>query len=120
MRRVALILGLVFLWAPIALMAVYAFSDSRVPFEWGGFSLRWFAANPLALPPRRRVSLGGRPKTTSWLGVGRESVAYVARATGMPRPAKLARQMRYARRVDATVAVPLRTCGRRAGARFPA
>jgi len=44
MRRVALILGLVFLWAPIALMAVYAFSDSRVPFEWGGFSLRWFAA----------------------------------------------------------------------------
>lgn len=44
MRRGVLILGLVFLWAPIALMAVYAFSGSRVPFEWGGFSLRWFAA----------------------------------------------------------------------------
>jgi putrescine transport system permease protein len=44
MRRLALALGLVFLWAPIALMAAYAFSASRVPFEWGGFSLRWFAA----------------------------------------------------------------------------
>lgn len=44
MRRLALALGLVFLWAPIALMAGYAFSESRVPFEWGGFSLRWFHA----------------------------------------------------------------------------
>ncbi len=44
MRRFALILGLVFLWAPIALMAAYAFSGSRVPFQWGGFSLRWFVA----------------------------------------------------------------------------
>ena len=44
MRRVVLALGLFFLWAPIALMAGYAFSESRVPFEWGGFSLRWFVA----------------------------------------------------------------------------
>ena len=44
MRRVLLTLGLLFLWAPILLMAAYAFSGSRVPFEWGGFSLRWFAA----------------------------------------------------------------------------
>lgn len=44
MRRGALLLGLAFLWAPIALMVVYAFSDSRTPFQWGGFSLRWFAA----------------------------------------------------------------------------
>jgi putrescine transport system permease protein len=44
MRRLVLTLGLVLLWAPITLMALYAFSDSRVPFEWGGFSLRWFAA----------------------------------------------------------------------------
>jgi len=43
-RRAFLTLGLVFLWAPIALMVVYAFSASRVPFEWGGFSLRWFVA----------------------------------------------------------------------------
>ena len=44
MRRVLLALGLAFLWAPIALMVAYAFSASRVPFEWDGFSLRWFAA----------------------------------------------------------------------------
>lgn len=44
MRRGVLALGLAFLWAPILLMAAYAFSDSRVPFEWGGFSLRWFRA----------------------------------------------------------------------------
>jgi len=44
MRRAFLVLGLLFLWAPIALMGVYAFSASRVPFEWGGFSLRWFVA----------------------------------------------------------------------------
>lgn len=44
MRRFALALGLAFLWAPILLMAVYAFSESRTPYVWGGFSLRWFAA----------------------------------------------------------------------------
>lgn len=44
MRRLLLTLGLIFLWAPILLLAGYAFSDSRVPFEWGGFSLRWFGA----------------------------------------------------------------------------
>lgn len=44
MRRVLLVLGLAFLWAPVLLLAGYAFSASRVPFEWGGFSLRWFGA----------------------------------------------------------------------------
>lgn len=44
MKRALLILGLVFLWAPVLLLAAYAFSNSRVPFEWGGFSLRWFGA----------------------------------------------------------------------------
>ena len=44
MRRLLLALGLAFLWAPVLLLAAYAFSDSRVPFEWGGFSLRWFGA----------------------------------------------------------------------------
>ena len=46
----------------------------------------------------------GRAKTSSWLGVGRECVAFVARATGMPRPAKLARQRRYARQAAAGIA----------------
>ncbi|MCX8135206.1 MAG: ABC transporter permease subunit [Roseococcus sp.] len=44
MRRVFLALGLGFLWAPILVMVAYAFSDSRSPYVWGGFSLRWFAA----------------------------------------------------------------------------
>ncbi|WP_027284841.1 ABC transporter permease [Rubritepida flocculans] len=44
MRRLFLALGLCFLWAPILLMAAYAFSESRTPYVWGGFSLRWFAA----------------------------------------------------------------------------
>jgi putrescine transport system permease protein len=44
MTRIGLWLGLGFLWLPVLLLAGYAFSDSRVPFQWGGFSLRWFAA----------------------------------------------------------------------------
>jgi putrescine transport system permease protein len=44
MRRIFLALGLAFLWAPILLMVAYAFSESRTPYVWGGFSLRWFAA----------------------------------------------------------------------------
>lgn len=44
MTRWVLAAGLAFLWAPILLMAVFAFSDARQPFVWGGFSLRWFAA----------------------------------------------------------------------------
>ena len=44
MRRLGLCLGLAFLWLPVLLLAGYAFSDSRIPFQWGGFSLRWFHA----------------------------------------------------------------------------
>lgn len=44
MRWLGLALGLGFLWAPILLMVVYAFSAERIPYSWGGFSLRWFAA----------------------------------------------------------------------------
>lgn len=44
MRRWGLALGLGFLWAPILLLVGYAFSADRIPFQWGGFSLRWFAA----------------------------------------------------------------------------
>ena len=36
--------GLAFLWLPVLLMVAYAFSADRIPFQWGGFSLRWFAA----------------------------------------------------------------------------
>jgi putrescine transport system permease protein len=34
--------GLVFLWAPVLLLVGFAFSADRIPFQWGGFSLRWF------------------------------------------------------------------------------
>ncbi|MFC7608824.1 hypothetical protein [Teichococcus aestuarii] len=44
MARLGLMLGLGFLWLPVLLLAGYAFSESRIPFQWGGFSLRWFAA----------------------------------------------------------------------------
>ncbi|MFC3126432.1 ABC transporter permease subunit [Pseudoroseomonas globiformis] len=42
--RLGLVLGLAFLWLPVLLLAGYAFSDARIPFQWGGFSFRWFAA----------------------------------------------------------------------------
>ncbi len=42
--RAGLVAGLAFLWLPIVLMVAYAFSADRIPFQWGGFSLRWFAA----------------------------------------------------------------------------
>lgn len=42
--RIVLAMGLGFLWAPILLLVAYAFSADRIPFQWGGLSLRWFAA----------------------------------------------------------------------------
>ncbi|HEY8609971.1 MAG TPA: putrescine ABC transporter permease PotI, partial [Roseomonas sp.] len=42
--RAALWAGIAFLWLPVALLVAYAFSGDPVPFRWGGFSLRWFAA----------------------------------------------------------------------------
>ncbi len=44
MTRWVLALGLGFLWAPVLLMAAFAFSENRQPFVWGGFSWRWFVA----------------------------------------------------------------------------
>ena len=40
----ALALGLAFLYAPIAILIVYSFNDSRLVTVWGGWSLRWYAA----------------------------------------------------------------------------
>ena len=51
-RRWGLAFGLAFLWAPVLLLAAYAFSADRIPFQWGGFSLRWFGA--LAADQRMR------------------------------------------------------------------
>jgi putrescine transport system permease protein len=40
----AVVLGLTFLYAPIAILVVYSFNDSRLVTVWGGFSTRWYAA----------------------------------------------------------------------------
>ncbi|MDT8265265.1 putrescine ABC transporter permease PotI, partial [Roseomonas sp. DSM 102946] len=40
--RIGLWLGLAFLWLPVLLLVLYAFSADPVPFRWGGLSLRWF------------------------------------------------------------------------------
>jgi putrescine transport system permease protein len=57
--RWGLALGLGFLWAPILLLAAYAFSAERIPFQWGGFSLRWFEA----------LAANGRMLEAAWLSV---------------------------------------------------
>ena len=38
----ALLLGYAFLYAPIALLVVYSFNDSRLVTVWSGFSTRWY------------------------------------------------------------------------------
>lgn len=42
--RGAMWAGFLFLWLPILLLVGFAFSADRIPFQWGGFSLRWFGA----------------------------------------------------------------------------
>ncbi|MBN9064482.1 MAG: putrescine ABC transporter permease PotI [Rhizobiales bacterium 65-9] len=39
----ALILGFVFIYAPIALLILFSFNDSRLVTVWGGFTTRWYA-----------------------------------------------------------------------------
>ena len=40
----AVVLGLVFLYAPIVILVVYSFNASRLVTVWGGFSTRWYAS----------------------------------------------------------------------------
>ncbi len=42
--RVPLIATLVFLYVPIVVLVVMSFNSSRLPFVWGGFSLKWYGA----------------------------------------------------------------------------
>lgn len=42
--RLAILGGLVFLYAPIVLLVLYSFNASRLVTVWGGFSIRWYAA----------------------------------------------------------------------------
>ena len=41
---VAISLGLVFLYLPIAILIIYSFNASRLVAVWGGWSLRWYSA----------------------------------------------------------------------------
>ena len=40
---VAIVLGMAFLYLPIALMVIYSFNASRLVAVWGGWSTRWYA-----------------------------------------------------------------------------
>lgn len=42
-RRVALIVGFIFLYAPIASLIVFSFNENRLVTVWSGFSLKWYA-----------------------------------------------------------------------------
>ncbi|MEM1382407.1 MAG: ABC transporter permease [Pseudomonadota bacterium] len=42
--RAAMIAGFVFLYAPIVILVVYSFNESRLVTVWGGFSTKWYAA----------------------------------------------------------------------------
>ena len=44
MRLGALLFGYAFLYAPIALLVLGSFNDSRLTTAWSGFSLRWYHA----------------------------------------------------------------------------
>ena len=65
MRRVsavniaALVLGLTFLYLPIAVLVIYSFNASRLVAVWGGWSTRWYAElfNDAALVDLAVISL---------------------------------------------------------------
>jgi putrescine transport system permease protein len=42
--RVMLALAFVFLYAPIVILVIFSFNDSRLVTVWAGFSLRWYRA----------------------------------------------------------------------------
>lgn len=41
--RISLLIGLLFLYAPIVLLVVFSFNSARSVSVWGGFSTRWYA-----------------------------------------------------------------------------
>lgn len=42
--RISLLIGLVFLYAPILLLIVFSFNSARSVSVWGGFSTRWYTS----------------------------------------------------------------------------
>ena len=39
----AIVLGIAFLYLPIAILVIYSFNASQLVTVWGGWSLRWYA-----------------------------------------------------------------------------
>jgi putrescine transport system permease protein len=69
----ALALGYVFLYAPIALLVVYSFNDSRLVTVWSGFSTRWYgelAGNARILEAARLSLAVAAAAATLAAGVG--------------------------------------------------
>ena len=42
--RLPLIVTLVFLYVPIVVLVIMSFNASKLPFVWGGFSLKWYSS----------------------------------------------------------------------------
>lgn len=42
--KLALVLGLVFLYIPLIILVIYSFNGSRLVTVWGGFSTKWYSA----------------------------------------------------------------------------
>ena len=42
MLKTALVLGYVFLYAPILSLIVYSFNESKLVTVWAGFSFKWY------------------------------------------------------------------------------
>ncbi|MEM6942778.1 MAG: ABC transporter permease [Pseudomonadota bacterium] len=40
--KLMLVLGFLFLYAPIVILVIYSFNDSKLVSVWGGWSLRWY------------------------------------------------------------------------------
>ncbi len=58
-HRLALILGFAFLYAPILILVIYSFNESRLVTVWSGFSTRWYVElwNNRGLMDAARISL---------------------------------------------------------------
>jgi len=54
--KLASVLALVFLYAPLVILVLYAFNANREALIWSGFSTRWFA-KALSNPDLRRAAL---------------------------------------------------------------
>jgi ABC-type spermidine/putrescine transport system permease subunit II len=42
--KVSMILGFAFLYAPIIILIIYSFNESKLVTVWGGFSTKWYAS----------------------------------------------------------------------------